>query len=488
MIRCCFIKPKRRSLIRSLVLFLLTVLILFASFGCSPKFPGSSSAIKYPASTEKPGDRPGVTSLPGAEPSAFDPVERTEIPETPGLSGTAAPTDFPTDYPTFAVTDPPDMSASLSPDAQTMSPTAAPTAASTEIEAVFLGVKGYGSISAAEVMRPGARVYRFRCGTEVRELAIRNSGGFPIQNMLMEGHAYRLELEDNEVVSARLIDAPSPFSPAVSGVPGRRTLKNFLQTALMPLGKTLYVYGGGWDWQDEGSSVQATTIGASGCWAKFFRAQNADYQYKNSSDPASSYYPFGGWNEYYYAGLDCSGYIGWALYNTLETSSGRSGYVCKSRLLAKSLADERHLGTFSTAMFELGGGDLRPGDIVSMKDHVWICLGRCADGSIVILHSTPSKSITGQKGGGVQLSALNPSGDSRSCEAYRLASYYQERYFPAWTARYPAVMKSFSTYVGFQRTGTTGVFRWSLDGNGLADPEGYANMSAAQILADIFGE
>ena len=64
-----------------------------------------------------------------------------------------------------------------------------------------------------------------------------------------------------------------------------------------------------------GSGLQTRTIGVSPDWVRFFEANGADYTYKekdgdeNQADPENSYYPYGGYNEYYYAGLDCSGYL-----------------------------------------------------------------------------------------------------------------------------------------------------------------------------------
>ena len=371
--------------------------------------------------------------------------------------------------------------------------TAVPTAAQTsapddtwQTEAVFLGVEGYGHINASAVSAPGARVYRFRVNEQERLFSIKHEDGFPIQNRLMENYRYRLWLTGTEVTRVELLTSQTAFTPSVSGTPGQRTLLNFLKTAFMPMGSALYVYGGGWDWQDEGSSVQSTTIGVCGSWVDFYRSNNAGYLYKDSAHPEQSTYPFGGWNEYYYAGLDCSGYLGWVLYNTLEMRSGHSGYVYKSRQLAKTLAQYYHYGVHSSAMFELGEGQLRPGDIISMPDHVYICLGRCSDGSILILHSTVSQSVTGARGGGVQLSVLSPN-NSTNCEAYRLAVQYTRSYFPDWISRYPVNVKSFSTYLGFNRNGTTGVFRWTIGSGGLQDPEGVREMSAAQILQLIFG-
>ena len=118
-----------------------------------------------------------------------------------------------------------------------------------------------------------------------------------------------------------------------------------------------------------------------------------------------------------------------------------------------------------------------------------IVLGKCDDGSFVILHSTPSDSITGQPGGGVQLSAVNPnSSGNNNCEAYRLCNEYMTKYFPAWSAKYPASTRSNTSAFSFPDTNmNTGFMHWTLDGTGvLTDPDGYANMSAKEILADLF--
>ena len=114
------------------------------------------------------------------------------------------------------------------------------------------------------------------------------------------------------------------YEPPVTGTPGEHTLKNFLATALEPVGTTLYIYGGGWNWQDNGSSIQATTIGISPDWVRFFIEQDEDFTYRAKD---GGFYPYGGFNEYYYAGLDCSGYLGWVVYNTLNDKSGGEGYV-----------------------------------------------------------------------------------------------------------------------------------------------------------------
>ena len=76
-----------------------------------------------------------------------------------------------------------------------------------------------------------------------------------------------------------------PYTAPVSGTPGERTLKNYLQTAMNPVGTALYVYGGSWDWQDVNSSNQALTIGLPQSWIDFFQQQDANYTYKNQCRP-----------------------------------------------------------------------------------------------------------------------------------------------------------------------------------------------------------
>ena len=419
--------------------------------------------------------------------------------------------------------------------------------------AVYLGVKNYGTVSSKN---PGKDnfIHRFFADGKVVEFKVANDGRYSIQNTLQEGYVYNLTVENSVVTTASTAKAAAegkitemststvtiggkeypytamyqidnteagatavtvasypvgktakvygdtvyltfiakPYTAPVSGTAGVKTLKNYLKTALEPVGTTLYVYGAGWDWQDDLSSNQSMTIGLSQSWIDFFQQQDANYTYKNSADPAHSYYPHNSWNQYYYAGLDCSGYVGWVVYNVMHTQNSvntdNDGYVMSSTKMAKTFAD-KGWGTWTRDI-----KSFKPGDIFSMSGHVWTVLGVCDDGSIVFLHSTPSDSKAGQGGGGVQLSALNPnSDDDKNCEAYKLVTKYMTKYYPEWSTRYDAVLRSYDSYAA-PATGSSfkekwsGNFSWNLDGTGLTDPDGYANMSAAEILADLFGE
>ena len=363
----------------------------------------------------------------------------------------------------------------------------------TEATVVYLGVYGYGAPQVTKENKPYFR-YRFLADGQELVLPMDNGGmdalgeyDYPLQNRLKEGYTYRIQTvngvitEVEETAASGSENQASPEMPAlpVRGTPGVRTLRNFLATAMEPVGHTLYIYGGGWDWQDKGSALQTRTIGISPDWVRFFREQNADFTYKNTSPPAS-FYPFGGYNEYYYAGLDCSGYLGWVLYNTLNRESGGEGYVGKASAFARNLSG-KGFGTMTEPGLQSG---LHPGDIVSIDGHVWISLGTCSDGSVVILHSTPSLSRTGQPGGGVQIGAV---GFDENCEAYRLADHYMSTCYPEWYERYPAALKGPAAYL-YCPAGMTGRMVWDVSGNGvLTDPEGVQSMTPETVLRSLFG-
>ena len=368
------------------------------------------------------------------------------------------------------------------------------------LEAVYLGVKDYGKEKTNRENRENF-LYRFGAGAE--EIVLRIDSGtkdaegncdYPIQNLLKEGYRYFVTIEDGTAASVREIEETLPkYRPRVQGTEGERTVTNFLKTALMPVGTTLYIYGGGWDWQDIGSAVQARSFGVSPDWVRFFESQDENFTYREKdgdaakADPEHSYYPYGGYNEYYYAGLDCAGFVGWALYNTLETKEGEAGYVIDAAGIAKRLY-ECGFGEWTQdikAPDGKNGYEMRPGDVMSTNGHVWISLGTCDDGSVVIVHSAPSKSRRLQPGGGVQISAV---GTDAGCEAYTLAERYMAKYYPAWYARYPICLCDPEVHFAFEGE-QAGRFSWHTDGggDGFTDPDGIRDMKPAQVLELLFG-
>ena len=151
-----------------------------------------------------------------------------------------------------------------------------------------------------------------------------------------------------------------------------KTLQEFLNIALEPVGQTMYVWGGGWNEEDTGAGIEATTLGLSRQWEPFFEQQSSNYDYQTTLYQIHD-------------GLDCSGYVGWVIYNLMESESGQSGYVMKSQEMASTYASYGW-GTF-TPYSEVT--DHKPGDIFSNEGHVYISLGTCDDGSVLLVHTSP---------------------------------------------------------------------------------------------------
>ena len=336
------------------------------------------------------------------------------------------------------------------------------------------------------------------------------AGGATVQdikfNELKQDETVRIVVDsDDHVTKLFRMFIAEDYTAPVSGVPGKLTLKNFLATAMEPVGTALYVYGGTWDWQDVNSSNQSMTIGLSQSWIDFFQSQDANYTYKNSANPSESYYPHNAWNQYYYAGIDCSGYVGWSVYNLMNTENStvadNKGYVMSATKQAGVFASNEGWGTMDMGdvlmdettgkpwVDEDGDGrriyeghEFKPGDIFSMNGHVWISLGTCKDGSIVFMHSTPNTT----NGAGVQISAIGP---NKNCEAYKLANQYMNKYFPQWSERYgdQVLCLTFDSYTKVYGD-YAGKFSWNLKNGVISDPDGYADMTPAEILADLFHE
>ena len=364
-------------------------------------------------------------------------------------------------------------------------------------EAVFCGTYGFGNDEYNADMKD---TFEFIFNVDGKEELYTVDNGtkdnignyaYDIQNILKHGSTYMITVEGKKIVNAEevipAISDHEKYSCAVSGIAGEKTVANFLKTALMPVGTSLYVYGGGWNWQDDGASNQAKTIGVSQTWVDFFNSQKETYKYYDEENKSNGYFPFGAWNEYYYAGLDCSGYVGWTVYNTLNTESGKEGYVMSASNIALDFSS-RGWGTFSNHMgtsTEELVKRLLPGDIVSISGHVWICLGVCDDTSLVILHSTPSVSRAGTYGGGVQIGAI---GDSENCQAYKIADEYMKKYFGKWYERYPVTLKTFEIYLDFTAE-NTGIFSWETESSTfMSDPEKIRSLSAKQVMQLLFEE
>lgn len=242
-----------------------------------------------------------------------------------------------------------------------------------------------------------------------------------------------------------------PTTVPPTTVPDTVSILDFLKIATQPVGSTMYIWGGGWNEEDTGAGIEAVTLGVSPRWEEFAALQGSGY------DMDDTRYQI-------HDGLDCSGYVGWAVYNALETENGRPGYVMSSTKMAQTYAD-MGLGTYIPA------SEMRTwqaGDIMSMKGHVWIAVGQCADGSVLLLHASPP---------GVMFSGTKMPDGSES-QATGLAERIMRDYYPNWYARFPESARPHSYLT------ESSAMRWSADV--LPDDEGLRNMTAEEIVEMLF--
>lgn len=234
----------------------------------------------------------------------------------------------------------------------------------------------------------------------------------------------------------------------------QKTIKNYLLGALQPVGQALYVWGGGW--------TDATRKGVSPTWTQWYTSQDSSYDYNNYRDLSVS-------NRV--KGLDCSGFVGWAAYQVMQTESGvGSGYTVVSGDVGSSYKSRGWGRILTQADLAASDYTLKAGDIGYNDGHTWIVIGQCTDKSIVIVHSTPQA--------GCQISGTPTPSGNYSSNAITLAKKYMSRY--AGFTKYDYHTSS-GNYV---RNGN--FFRWNR--STLADPDNYMKKNAAQILADLFAE
>lgn len=245
-----------------------------------------------------------------------------------------------------------------------------------------------------------------------------------------------------------------------AAVSSTRTIKSLLQNALLPIGQTLYVWGGGWN--------DGTRKGVSPTWKKWYDSQSGSYDYNNYRDLSTSTRA---------KGLDCSGYVGWVTYNALQKTSGvGSGYTCEASTVARTFAGYgwgKLLTQSTLSKNNYKYGTFKAGDMGSRAGHTWIVVGQCTDGSIVIAHSTPPC---------VQLAGSPTPNGSYSSQAITLAQNYMKKYYGATVAKFGLNSSTSMTCLN-----ASNVMRWDVSGNKMmTDPDGYMNKTANAILADLF--
>lgn len=225
-----------------------------------------------------------------------------------------------------------------------------------------------------------------------------------------------------------------------------RTLTGFLKIALAPAHTTMYIWGGGWNAAGDGAGTDALRIGPSPKWKEFYNKQSESYDFKEHKFEHGS-------------GLDCSGFVGWAVYNLL----GGNGYVTQAQ------AQAGMLGSLGLGSCIKNCKKFMPGDIVSASGHVYIVIGECTDTSAVIVHSSPP---------GVQLCGTSTRGGNEISRAAALVRKYTAKYYPDWYKKLGSCRRGLSYFQDCT------VFRWSE--NVLPDCDNLKSMCAEQILGLLY--
>ncbi|MFC3899592.1 hypothetical protein [Aliicoccus persicus] len=233
----------------------------------------------------------------------------------------------------------------------------------------------------------------------------------------------------------------------------KSTIKTLFQTGIAPMGHTMYIWGGGWNEADDGSGPTTMQIGVAKEWRDFALDKDNTYDFQN-------------YRYQIHDGLDCSGYLGFINYNILNTASHNEGYVTWAADTGPYL-NSKGLGTYTEEQLH---NSYTPGDVMYNEAHVYLVIGRASDNSILMMHASPD---------GVKLSGTpTPSGESS--EAARLASEYTAKYFPEYYEKDDVYLMSYSFLNSYKK--------FQYDSALVADPDGYKQMSAEEILEDLFSE
>ncbi len=231
------------------------------------------------------------------------------------------------------------------------------------------------------------------------------------------------------------------------------TIKNYLTNAIAPMGSTLYILGGGRDEYRPVRVNNSTRIGLHEEWRDFFLSKKGqkydpdNYAYKRS------------------LGVDCSGFVGFVNYNTFNTSDNQAPMVTTSGKTG-DLLESRGLGSYST---ELSYDSYQAGDVMFRDGHVYIVVGQCSDGSVVVAHSSMM---------GVKLAATRDrNGNSRN-QANALVKSYMSTYFQDYH-KIDSGINTASNYL-------TNYKKFTWNSKALSDPDGYRNMPVEEVLKDLF--
>ena len=236
-----------------------------------------------------------------------------------------------------------------------------------------------------------------------------------------------------------------PVTINVPEEPALPTVKEYLRGALEPAKGCLYIWGGGWNGGDP--SEEAVSFGPSPRWKELFDRYGVDYE-------PEAYLS--------HDGLDCTGFLGYSVYQVFGDRYSNNGYVAQS-------------GTVGLRYQYLFGSAYIPfekvvrhhaGDVMFRDGHVWISLGECGDGSVLLIHaSPPNVTLAGTP---------TPDGNYES-QAVALAQRYMRLIAPDAIEKFPYTCTASESFL-------TDYNSYSFPETVMIDPEGLRNMSADDVM------
>lgn len=229
------------------------------------------------------------------------------------------------------------------------------------------------------------------------------------------------------------------------------TLSHLVDVALQPVGQTMYVWGGGWNEEDTGSGIEARTLGISPRWKEFYEQQNSGYDFQTTQYQIHD-------------GLDCSGYIGWILYNVFETENEQPGYVTHA---GKMIDDFVNRG-WGTKIERNHIESYQCGDILANEGHIYLVIASCPDGSVLFTHASPP---------GVRICGTPAKDGTTNSQAVNLAEQIMSEHFPEWYAKFPKCSVEYAYLTDYDQ------FRWN---DTLQDPQKLSSKSAEEIVEQLF--
>ena len=246
---------------------------------------------------------------------------------------------------------------------------------------------------------------------------------------------------------------------------GANTLKNLLAIAMKPVGECMYSWGGGRD-------SYMFSKGVSPRWKEYYlewydKEVNQSIAYNfDAQCPHDSNGDRGTSAATNADGLDCSGFVGWAIVNNREKIGSRVYYTTGASKEGKYLSD---LGLGKVIGRNSSDFSYLPGDVYYNSGHTWLCIGPSEYGGCVFVHASPD---------GVQINGFG-GGEKTAAE-------YMNKYWPNFS------VFGKSNYSSQSYAGDYDQFSWNIlsttdtTGKGIKDPDGFRNKTAEEILDYLF--